>query len=59
MAYRTTLHSTTHSSPFYRLHGREMVLPKGRFKGQNFILYTGRGPSSEIAELEIQSTESL
>jgi len=27
MAYRATLHSTTHYSPFYLLHGLEMVLP--------------------------------
>ena len=27
MAYRATPHSTTHYSPFYLLHGREMVLP--------------------------------
>jgi len=27
MAYRATPHSTTHYSPLYLLHGREMVLP--------------------------------
>ena len=27
MAYRATPHSTTHYSPFYPLHGREMLLP--------------------------------
>ena len=28
MAYRATPHSTTQYSPFYLLHGREMILPK-------------------------------